>query len=70
MNLALVPCRSQKQSYMTISADVQQQVHGSRYESVIIGLGEKLFTRVSTVSLFIEKKKKSRNIKKEKERNN
>lgn len=70
MNLALVPCRSQKQSYMTISADVQQQAVGSRYESVIIGLGEKLFTRVSTVSLFIEKKKKSRNIKKEKERNN
>lgn len=70
MNLALVPsCRSQKQSYMTISADVQQQaVHGTRV--LLLDWGEKLFTRVSTVSLFIEKKKKSRNIKKEKERNN
>lgn len=43
-------------------------VHGTRV--LLLDWGEKLFTRISTVSLFIEKKKKSRNIKKEKERNN
>lgn len=58
MNLALVPCRSQKQSYMTISADVQQQVHGSRYESVIIGLGGKAFyPSINRVSVYRKKKK-------------
>lgn len=61
VNLALVPCRNQEQSYMTISTDVQQAA-GSRYESVIIGPGggrrRKAFYQSITVSLYYRKKKR------------
>lgn len=69
VNLALVPCRNQEQSYMTISTDVQQAA-GLWYESVIIGPGggrrRKAFYQSITVFLYYRKKKEeSRNIKKE-----